>query len=241
MKLPMMKRLMRRCAVALPVVMFCVATARGAEQTTSEAAKLPLLFSEDFEHGADHWEPTDAAAWKVVPSRHVSAYSLFKQSKFKPPHRSPFNVSLLKGVVVSDFVFEADVLSTKPDYGHRDMCMIFGYQDPAHFYYVHFGKKTDDHANQIFIVDGADRLKISTKTTPGTNWDDAWHHVKIERDADDGRIAVFYDDMKSPVMEAHNTKFAWGQVGLGSFDDIGDWDDVKLYGKAESGKPKADK
>ena len=206
-----MKRLMSFGAVALSFVMLCVAATRGAEPSTAEASKLPLLFSDDFEHGTDRWEPTDSAAWKLVPSRHGSAYSLFKQSKYKPPHRSPFNVSLVKGVVVSDFVFEADVLSTKPDYGHRDMCMVFGYQDPAHFYYVHFGKKTDDHANQIFIVDGADRLKISTKTTPGTNWDDAWHHVKIERNVADGRIDVFYDDMEHPVMQAHHTKFTWGR------------------------------
>ena len=82
------------------------------------------------------------------------------------------------------------------------MCLFFGYQDPAHFYYVHLGKKTDDHANQIFIVNGADRKKISTKTTDGTNWNDDWHSVKIVRKVADGSIEVYFDDMKTPVMTA---------------------------------------
>jgi hypothetical protein len=195
------------------------------------AYELPLVFSDDFEHGAEHWQPTDPAAWKTVASKTGQAYSLFQQSKYQPPYRSPFNISTVKDVAVGDFVLEADVLSTKPDYGHRDMCLVFGYQDPAHFYYVHLGKKTDDHANQIFIVNGAPRTKISTKTTPGTNWDDQWHHVKIARDAASGSIDVYFDDMQHPVMHADDTTFRSGGVGLGSFDDIGDWDNVKLYGK----------
>jgi hypothetical protein len=116
------------------------------------------------------------------------------------------------------------------DYGHRSMCMFFGYQDPANFYYVHFGKQMDDHANQIFIVDDAPRTKISTKTTDGTPWDDAWHHVKIVRTVEDGAIAIYFDDMETPVMTATDKTFASGQIGLGTFDDAGIWDNVVLRG-----------
>jgi hypothetical protein len=196
------------------------------------AADLPLLVKEDFEAGAARWQPTDAKAWKVVSTPQGKVYSLFQQSDYKPPHRSPLNFSLLKTVVVGDFVLEAKVQSTVKDYDHRDMVMVFGYQDPAHYYYVHFGKKTDDHANQIFIVNDAPRLKISTKTTPGTPLDDAWHHVKIVRVVADGQIEVYFDDFKSPAMTASDKTFAWGQVGVGSFDDTGNYDDVVLRGVA---------
>jgi hypothetical protein len=201
-----------------------------AEDTSTAGGALPVVFSDDFEHGSDRWEPTDAKAWKMVDSRDGHAYSLFQQSKYKPTHRSPFNYSLAKDSSVGDFVLEADVLSTKPDYNHRDMCLVFGYQDPSHFYYVHLGKKTDDHANQIFIVNEAPRTKISTKTTPGTDWDDRWHHVKIVRRTGDGTIEIYYDDMQHPVMEAKDKTFGAGRIGVGSFDDIGDWDNVKLSG-----------
>jgi hypothetical protein len=201
---------------------------------------LPLVFQDNFEKGADRWQPTDAKAWRVKKTRAGHVYNQFKMSAYKPPHRSPHNISRVKGLFVGDFVLEAKVQSTGKDGPHRDMCLFFGYQDPAHFYYVHIAKRTDDHANQVFIVNKADRKKISTKTTKGTPWDDKWHRVKVVRTVADGNIAVFFDDMKDPIMTATDKTFTWGQVGLGSFDDSGNWADVKLYGvKVEKPKAKA--
>ncbi|MFN4259710.1 MAG: hypothetical protein ACK4RK_10455 [Gemmataceae bacterium] len=202
--------------------------ASADDKTTS--GTLPLLISEDFEKGAARWEPTDPKAWKIVATDQGNVFSQFQQSQYKPPHRSPYNIALLKDVIVGDFVLEAKVQSTGRDNPHRDMCLFFGYQDPAHFYYVHLGKKTDDRANQIFIVNAADRTKISTKTTPGTNWTEGWHRVKITRNVQDGAMAIYFDDMKEPAMTATDKTFTWGRVGIGSFDDSGNWDDIKLYG-----------
>jgi hypothetical protein len=193
--------------------------------------KLPLVFEDDFKKGADRWQPTDPAAWKIVKSDKGNFYSQFQQSKYKTKHRSPFNISLVKDVAVTDFVLEAKALSTAKDVPHRDMCLFFGYQDAAHFYYVHMAKAMDDHANQIFIVNAADRVKISTKTSKGTPWDDKWHQIKIVRTVESGAIEIYWDDMKTPIMTATDKNFTWGQVGIGSFDDTGNWDDVKLYGK----------
>ena len=202
----------------------------GAHSVVVAGDKLPLVFEDDFEKGADRWQPTDPAAWKIVKTNKGQQYNQFQLSKFKTQFRSPFNISLVKDLKVTDFVFEAKVLSTGKDNDHRDMCLFFGYQDPSHFYYVHMAKKTDDRANQIFIVNGADRVKISIKTTPGTPWDDTWRNVKIVRTVANGSIAVYWDDMKTPIMTATDKTFAWGQVGVGSFDDSGHWDDVKVHG-----------
>lgn len=196
--------------------------------------KLPLLFADDFEKDADRWQPTDAKAWKLVQTKDGRHYNQFQTSKYTPPHRSPLNIALVKDLHVTDFDFEAKVQSTGKDGPHRDMCLFFGYQDPAHFYYVHIAKRADDHANQIFIVNGADRKKISKTSTDGTPWDDRWRHVKIVRRTATGSIAVYFDDMKTPIMTAEDKTFAWGQVGIGSFDDSGNWDDVKAYGAKHS-------
>src|SRR5438132_11591477 len=100
--------------------------------------KLPIVFQEDFEHGAERWQPQDPAQWQVKKTEGGHVYSQFKkETTFKPPHRAPTNVSLLKDVVVSEMEFTGRVKSTHPDYGHRDAVAVFGYQDPAHFYYVH--------------------------------------------------------------------------------------------------------
>jgi hypothetical protein len=198
--------------------------------------RLPLLFEESFDNGAERWLPTDAKAWRIVKTDKGSVYNQFRQSDYKPPFRSPLNISLVKDVSIADFVLEAKLQSTGKDVPHRDMCLFFGYQDPAHFYYVHLGKQADDHANQIFIVNAAPRIKISKTSTKGTKWTDGWHRVKIVRRPDDGHIAIYFDDMENPAMTAQDKTFAWGQVGVGSFDDTGNWDDIKLWGTKHTKK-----
>jgi len=213
------------------IVVMCASWLKAEDQAAKDAPPLPLVASEDFEHGAAQWKPNDPDGWKVKPGEKGQVYSQFKKtSAYKPPHRSPFNISILSTPTVGDFVLTARVLSTHPDYGHRDACLVFGYQDSAHFYYVHFGKQTDDHANQIFIVNDQPRTKISTQTTQGTPWDEKWHDVKIVRRVADGTVEVYFDDMKTPVMKASDKTFAWGRIGVGSFDDTSDWDDIKLHG-----------
>jgi hypothetical protein len=36
--------------------------------------------------------------------------------------------------------------------------------------------------------------------------------------------------MENPAMKAADKTFSWGQVGIGSFDDTGNFDDVVVYG-----------
>ena len=221
--------------------MFRPAAVLVAVLTLSFAARaadpLPVVFEEDFEKGADRWQPQDPKQWKIVKTEKGNVYSQFeKKSEYKPPHRAPTNVALLKDVTVGEMEFTGRVRSTHPDYGHRDAVVFFGYQDPAHFYYVHLGKQADEHANQIFIVNAADRKKISITSTSGTNWDDNWHTVKIVRRPGDGTIEIYFDDLQKPVMTASDKSFAWGRIGLGTFDDTADWDDIVIRGAVVKAK-----
>lgn len=193
--------------------------------------KLPILIKEGFEHGADRWAPTDPEAWKITTLDGGRVYDQFKNSDYRGPYRSPYNISLLKNVVVSDFVLTAKVKSTDPaGGGHRDVCLFFDYQNPAKFYYVHLGQRPDPHSSQIMIVDNAPRKMITKNKSPGIPWDEKWHKVKIVRRVADGTIEVYFDDMKKPRLVANNKTFTYGQVGLGSFDNTGQWDDFELRG-----------
>lgn len=207
----------------------------GEEKATKPASELkglPLLFQADFEDcKSDAWGATTPAAWKVEEQHGNKVFHQFQHKVIETPVRSPFNRAVIKDLLVSDFVLDLKLQSTARDYPHRSLCLFFGYQDPAHMYYVHFGQKTDDHANQIFIVNNEPRKKISTETTSGTPWDDKWHHARIVRNIETGSIEVFFDDMEKPVMKAVDKTFTWGQVGVGSFDDTGRFDDVLVYGK----------
>ena len=197
---------------------------------------LPVVTTENFNKGAANWEPKDPSAWKVVKQGDNSFYSMFKDSSYKPEVRSPVNFALLKEVMVSDFVLDVDMRSTQEVYGHQDLCLFFGYQDPSHFYYVHLGREADAHANSIFLVNGEPRVSIAQKRTDGTAWTKDWHHVRIKRDTSKGTIEVYFDDMKKPVMTTVDKHFLHGRIGIGSFDDTGDFDNLSLRGKLHKEK-----
>src|SRR4051794_20439162 len=66
------------------------------------ADNLPIVFQEDFEHGADRWEPKDPAQWQIKKTEQGQVYSQFKkETTYKPPHRSPTNVAIEKSVAFS--------------------------------------------------------------------------------------------------------------------------------------------
>jgi hypothetical protein len=210
-----------------------------AAESISLAAErdLPLLLKEDFEQGMDRWQTTDPPdkepVWKIVDlgGKQKHALRVTGKSKYEPLHRSPHSIALLKDVKVGDFELTARVQNTNKTAGaHRDLCIFWGYQDPSHFYYVHFGAKADPHACQIFIVDGAPRKMITKHQAKGTPWTDDWHTLKVIRRVSDGTIEAYFDDMKMPMMSAQDKTFGAGLVGVGTFDDHGHFDDLILRG-----------
>ena len=223
--------MLRYLTIVVFASLIVVAPLAGA----AEKSDLPLLFEDDFEKGSDAWEPTDASAWKLNENDGGKAYGIIKRkSSYNPPHRSPHHISLIKDVEAGDFVLTLKIKSTLDTGGHRDACLFFNYQDPANFYYVHLGKKADPHSCQIMIVKDAPRKMITKKQTTGVPWDDDWHNVKVVRRVADGTIEIYFDDMDTPVMATIDKTFGTGRIGIGSFDDMDDFDDVKLYGKKAS-------
>ncbi len=201
----------------------------ASAQAVAPLESLPVVFQSDFTADDDRWQMSDPAAWQRDAAGWLSLR--VKQSHYQPPVRSPLHLAILNRLELADFVLDVSVRSTHPDYGHRDVCLFFGYQSADRFYYVHLGKQTDEHCNQIFIVDGSDRKKISVQTSPGTPWDDQWHQVRVERQVASGEIRVWFDDMDRPVMSARDPTLVRGRIGLGSFDDTADFDNLVIRGR----------
>jgi hypothetical protein len=227
-----LKRFVRRLAVCSIVVSFVF----GPTVAIAES-DLTLLLKDDFEQGMDRWQTTDpnpaSGVWKLIeagkPGNH--ALRVTGTSKYQPPHRSPHSIAFLKDVVVGDFDLTVRVQETNVSAGpHRDLCIFWGYQDPANFYYVHFGAQADPHACQIFIVNDAPRTMITVDQAQGTPWTEGWHNLKVVRRVEDGTMNVYFDDMEKPLMTARDKTFTWGHVGLGTFDDHGNFDDFELRG-----------
>ena len=192
-----------------------------------------LVYQQDFEapDALNDFEMTDANAWQIRETTKGKSLDLFGKSHYEARVRSPFNIAIIKDLVVGDFVFEAQLNQTGKEYGHRDLCLFFGFNNATNFYYVHIASQTDAHANNIFLVNDEPRKLISTKTTSGTDWGttDSWHQVRVERDIDSGSIKVFFDDMSIPIMEATDVHFTEGYIGVGSFDDTGAFDNIKIW------------
>ncbi len=142
--------------------------------------------------------------------------------------RRPFAVAHLAGTEdVADFHFTADVKSTiSPEVVGRDVIVVFGYRSPSEFYYAHLSNdnKAAVH-NGIFIVNHADRRRIDDQgpeNPPSTRLTDTrWHQIRVDRNVASGRIDVFMDDLRTPLMTATDNRFGTGAVGFGSFDDTG--------------------
>ena len=77
------------------------------------------------------------------------------------------------------------------------------------------------------VVNRAPRLAL-TENTNETPWDDQWHQVRLVRRMPEGTIEVYFDAAEKPLMSVVDKTFAGGRVGIGSFDDMNEFDDVVI-------------
>src|SRR6266403_5984287 len=132
---------MKRINLACPLFLILVAglSSNGAEKPAGIADGYKLLFEQKFdaESSIKDFIFTDSKAWKWSKEENGGALDLTQQSEYTPVLRSPLNIALIADRVFTDFVLEADLIQTGKEYGHRDMCLFFGVQEPSHFYYAH--------------------------------------------------------------------------------------------------------
>jgi hypothetical protein len=130
---------------------------------------------------------------------------------------------------VGSFTLDVDVRS----HG-ESMAIEFNYEDPIHFYYVHLSNvrgAQDFRHNGIYIVNGEPRRRITGVDAAPALPDHKWHHVRIVRNVSDGSIKIYMDHEDSPRFSVVDHHFTCGQVGLGSFDETGDYAHFHLTSK----------
>ena len=185
-----------------------------------------LSFQDDFDSGALHaWEMPFPEDWEILQEDSLH-YLHMKRSRPPGVPRRPLQFALLKGVEVGSFT-----LNVKVRRAGGSMIVVFNYVDTLHFYYAHLsvdpGTKVDVH-NGIFIVDGGPRRRITGLDASPALPDRAWHDVRIVRDLHSGSIQVFLDQEATPRFSVIDHTFAYGQIGLGSFDETGDFAHFRL-------------
>lgn len=235
-------------AVAASAAFFSLAGgAAPGEPRRGDADGIPegyrLVYETSFEEAAalNDFRFTDPRAWRLGERDGRRALELHGASEYSPPHRSPANIALLSNLELESFVLDADLLQTGREYGHRDMCIFFGFVDPAKYYYAHIASAADEHAHNVFIVNRSPRVKVAGQTTSGVDWGSGkWHRVRVVRDAESGTVEVYFDDLSRPILSASDRTFPKGRVGFGSFDDTGMIDGFRIWAPKAPGRGRAD-
>lgn len=180
-----------------------------------------LRVDEDFASASslERFRFSDPAVW-IHDGTEDGSLALVGSSDYSPPHRSPLNIALLSDPLFGSFVLEAEVQQTGREYGHRDLCLFFGFGGPDRYYYVHLASEPDPHAHNVFLVSGAPREALAPVPPEGVDWgSEQWHTVRLTRDLSRGTIRVEFDGRT--VLEATDRTHGHGRVGFGSFDDTG--------------------
>jgi hypothetical protein len=222
-----------------------------ADQTPELPEGYSLQYEQNFQskQSIEGFMITDRSAWNLLKRDGNTVLALEGKSEYEPPHRSPYNIALIKGLTFGDFVMDVDILQSgvkgtpiaqfmreNPDpteaggYAHRDHCFFFGFEDPSHYMYIHIAKTGDNNAHNVFVVNESPRTPITDFRTVGVDWGvEVWRKIRIVRNTAKGTVALYFDDMLTPIMIADDVPFEQGFIGFGSFDDIGWVDNIKIW------------
>lgn len=176
------------------------------------------------------WTVPDAGDWSVAQEDGATVLRLVKPREPNPSPRRPIQFALAGTSDFGNVTVEADI---KP-LGHSVM-VVFAYRDPAHFDYAHLSIDTatqEPHHNGIFHVYGGERVRISP-VEGGAAFPDGnnrWYHVRLTREGSTGGVHVMVDGRDVPALHAVDLSLRSGKVGLGSFDETGEFKNVKIGG-----------
>jgi hypothetical protein len=151
--------------------------------------------------------------------------------KAEPPAgqpRRPTKIALLNSRPYKKVTVEAEVKRNG-----RSLIIVYAWQDPAHYNYAHISSdaaaKQNVH-NGMFHIFGGERVRISPLDGPASFDTTDWTPVKLVFDGDAGHCYVEVNGKRNPSLDAVDLSLRWGRVGLGSFDETGDFRNVRITG-----------
>jgi len=116
----------------------------------------------------------------------------------------------------------------------RSLVLIYAWQDEAHFNYAHISSDAAEKVhvhNGMFHIFGGERVRISPLDGPPSLPTQDWTPVRLIFDGDSGRCIVIVNGKRNPSLEAVDLSLRYGRVGLGSFDETGNFRNVRIRGQ----------
>lgn len=223
-----------------PISTVLVASLAGLAAIASARAVLTVIeFREDFEGGElKGWEFPYPGDWEIRAEGGNRYLHMLRNREPGVPRR-PLQFTRIGNVNVGSFELKARVRREG-----KSMIVVFNYVDTMHFYYAHLsadrGTEQPVH-NGLFIVNGEPRKRIAGSEAEPALPTRGWHNIRIVRNARSGWIRVYADAPAGPLASAapgpasaeplfsvQDRTFWCGQIGFGSFDETGDFDDIEL-------------
>jgi hypothetical protein len=214
-----------------PALLLVGIAAIGVGLQPAAQSRLAAEFS--TARGLSQWE-TDGGTWTM----REDVLALVEAGVPSGPIRRPGAMSIFRSAPVASFSADIELRSTAPaDLAVRDVLLIFGYRSATEFYYVHLSARTDAVHNGIFLVHHADRRRLDQPTSRARLADQAWHHVRLERDATTGAIDVYFDGDPTPLLSAADRTIPAGRVGVGSFDETAEFRRFEINSRPSPSRP----
>jgi hypothetical protein len=219
------RRLIHSLSLALPVAACVMLGALMSHRAAAQHEAVSIV--NDFSSPVDlsAWEMDHPEDWELLKDG-GTGYLHMKRMRDPGVPRRPLQFVRLKGVNVGSFTLDVRVRREK-----RSVIVVFDYVDTLHFYYAHVSSDAASETlphNGVFIVDGGPRRRIAGIGAKPALPDQSWHDVRVVRDVPSGSIQVFLDKAETPLFNVVDHTFTHGQVGLGSFDETGDFSDFRL-------------
>ena len=174
------------------------------------------------------WDVQSAGDWAIEKEGGVEILRLRKRGEPTVPRR-PTKFAIADTGPFKKVTVELEMRRQ----GGKSLMIVYGWQDPNHWNYAHVsgdeGKQVNVH-NGMFHVFGGERVRISSLEGPNSLPTEEWTPVKLVFDGETGRCYVEVKGKRNPSLEAVDLSLRWGKIGLGSFNETGDFRNLKITG-----------
>ena len=179
----------------------------------------------------DRWEVFDRSDWMIATQNGVQVLSLNRPRAPLPAPRRPMQFAIAQTPPFDRVNMQLDMRPRG-----RSLIIVFAYRDPAHFDYVHLSTDTGMQQpvhNGVFHVFGGERVRISSQAGPAAfEQTNRWYRVSFEYTGENGTVHVSVNGRDIPALRAVDLSLSSGQIGLGSFDEVGDFRNLNIAAEA---------
>ncbi|MCH6258974.1 chitobiase/beta-hexosaminidase C-terminal domain-containing protein, partial [Puniceicoccaceae bacterium K14] len=176
---------------------------------------------ETFTHDASNFTVVDGGTWSISNERYVlSNPKTFTTSGLLG------QISVHNTALIQDFTIGADVRITGTTEDWDDLALIFNYQDSSNYYYVSLNENStaNIYTQGVFKVENDIPTELENITTSIST--DVDYLVEVVRTG--SQVEVYIDG--NLVASPSDSTFSGGQVGLGSKNNAGEFDNFIAFG-----------